>query len=69
MNEERGTDDTESLDGKQSLDDDATSAAGEGLSDEEMIDDVAGQTDSTSPNADTAGRDWNGQSDAPEPPD
>ncbi len=49
--------------------DDATTAAGEGLSDSEMIDQVADQTDSASPNADTAGRDWNGESDPPEPPD
>ena len=34
--------------------------AGEGLSDEEMVEVVAGQTDSASENADTAGKDWNG---------
>jgi hypothetical protein len=45
-----------------------TEAAGAGLSDEEMVDVVAGQTDSASENADTAGRDWNGDpSDAPAP--
>ena len=35
-------------------------AAGEGLSDEEMVQTVAGQTDSASENADEAGKDWNG---------
>ena len=45
-----------------------TSAAGEGLSDEEMIETVAGQTDSASENADLAGKDWNGDpGDAPAP--
>lgn len=44
-----------------------TEAAGAELSDDELIDEVAGQTDSTSPNADTAGKDWNGESDAPDP--
>ena len=37
-----------------------THAAGEGLSDEEMVDTVAGQTDSASENADVAGKDWDG---------
>ena len=37
-----------------------TQAAGEGLSDEEMVETVAGQTDSASENADEAGKDWNG---------
>ena len=37
-----------------------THAAGEGLSDEEMIQRVAGQTDSASENADVAGKDWDG---------
>jgi hypothetical protein len=37
-----------------------TEAAGEGLSDEEMIETVAGQTDSASENADVAGKDWDG---------
>ena len=37
-----------------------THAAGEGVSDEEMIESVAGQTDSASENADVAGKDWNG---------
>ena len=42
--------------------------AGEGLSDEEMVEVVAGQTDSASENADVAGKDWNGDpSDAPDP--
>ena len=45
-----------------------TQAAGEGLSDEEMVETVAGQTDSASENADTAGKDWNGDpSEAPAP--
>ena len=45
-------------------------AAGEGVSDEEMVETVAGQTDSASENADTAGKDWNGDpSDAPAPTD
>ena len=35
-------------------------SAGEGLSDEEMVEAVAGQTDSASENADVAGKDWNG---------
>ena len=37
-----------------------THAAGEGLSDQEMIETVAGQTDSASENADVAGKDWDG---------
>jgi hypothetical protein len=45
-----------------------TQPAGEGLSDEEMIETVAGQTDSASENADVAGKDWDGDpSSAPEP--
>ena len=44
--------------------------AGEGLSDEEMVEVVAGQTDSASENADEAGKDWNGDpSEAPAPTD
>ena len=47
-----------------------TEAAGEGLTDEEMVETVAGQTDSASENADTAGKDWNGNpGDAPAPTD
>ena len=47
-----------------------TEPAGAGLSDEEMIDTVAGQTDSASENADVAGRDWDGDpGSAPAPPD
>ncbi len=43
-------------------------AAGDGVSDEEMIEAVAGQTDSASENADTAGKDWDGDpSQAPAP--
>jgi hypothetical protein len=34
--------------------------AGAGLSDEEMVQAVADQTDSASENADTAGKNWNG---------
>lgn len=42
--------------------------AGEGLSDEDMIDTVAEQTDSASENADEAGKDWDGDAtEAPEP--
>jgi hypothetical protein len=45
-----------------------TDAAGAGLSDEEMIETVAGQTDSASENADVAGKDWNGKAaEAPQP--
>lgn len=45
-------------------------AAGEGLSDEEMAETVAAQTDSASENADEAGKDWNGDpSEAPAPDD
>ncbi|MDQ1663263.1 MAG: hypothetical protein QOJ68_3243 [Blastococcus sp.] len=36
------------------------SAAGEGVSDEEMVQTVAEQTDSASENADTAGKNWDG---------
>jgi hypothetical protein len=45
-----------------------TQAAGEGVSDEEMVETVAGQTDSASENADEAGKNWNGDpSQAPAP--
>ncbi|WP_198597915.1 hypothetical protein [Blastococcus atacamensis] len=45
-----------------------THAAGESTSDEEMIEAVAGQTDSASENADVAGKDWDGDpSAAPAP--
>lgn len=44
-------------------------AAGEGVSDEEMIETVAGQTDSASEHADVAGKDWNGKDEAPAPTD
>jgi hypothetical protein len=48
----------------------STRAAGEGLSDEEMVGTVAGQTDSASENADEAGKDWNGNPrEAPAPTD
>ena len=47
-----------------------TQAAGEGVSDEEMIETVAGQTDSASENADVAGKDWDGDpGSAPAPTD
>ncbi|MDK3255618.1 hypothetical protein [Blastococcus capsensis] len=47
-----------------------THAAGEDVSDEEMVETVAGQTDSASENADVAGRDWDGDpSAAPAPSD
>ncbi len=38
----------------------STHDAGEGLSDREMVETVAGQTDSASANAQTAGKDWDG---------
>lgn len=44
-----------------------TYAAGEDLSDEEMVDQVAEQTDSASARAHDAGKDWDGQSTAPDP--
>lgn len=48
----------------------STEPAGAGLSDEEMIEAVAGQTDSASENADAAGKDWDGDpGGAPEPVD
>jgi aspartate oxidase len=37
-----------------------TGTAGDGLSDEEMVQTVAEQTDSASENADVAGKDWDG---------
>ena len=47
-----------------------TDAAGEGLSDEEMVETVAGQTDSASGHAYKAGKDWDGDaSQTPAPPD
>lgn len=47
-----------------------TGPAGEGLSDEEMIETVAGQTDSASEKADVAGKDWEGDpGSTPEPVD
>lgn len=45
-------------------------AAGDGISDEEMVETVAGQTDSASEHADTAGKNWDGDpSQAPAPTD
>jgi hypothetical protein len=46
-----------------------TRPAGEGLSDEQMAETVAEQTASTSENADTAGKDWNGDPSAAPAPD
>jgi hypothetical protein len=47
-----------------------TEAAGDGVSDEQMVETVAAQTDSASENADTAGKDWNGEpGEAPAPDD
>jgi hypothetical protein len=49
----------------------STHEAGEGLSDEQMIETVAEQTASTSEHADAAGKDWNGdpgQAPAPDDP-
>lgn len=37
-----------------------TAAAGEGMSDDDMVEVVADQTDSASENADVAGKDWDG---------
>ncbi len=46
----------------------STQAAGEGMSDQEMVEAVAGQTDSASENADEAGKDWNGErAETPQP--
>jgi hypothetical protein len=47
----------------------STHAAGEGVSDEEMVEAVRAQTDSASENADTAGKDWNGDPGATPAPD
>lgn len=45
-----------------------TEAAGEGLSDREMVETVAEQTDSASANAQNAGKDWDGDpGNTPEP--
>ena len=38
----------------------ATEPAGAGMSDEDMVETVAEQTDSASENADAAGKDWDG---------
>jgi NACalpha-BTF3-like transcription factor len=38
----------------------STEAAGQGLSDEDMVETVAEQTDSASDNAYVAGKDWDG---------
>lgn len=55
------------VDGNGGSDNGQTSVAGEGLSDEDMVDLVAEQTDSASPRAYDAGKDWDGQSPPPEP--
>ena len=48
----------------------ATEPAGSGMSDEEMVETVAEQTDSASENADVAGKDWEGDpASAPAPTD
>jgi len=47
----------------------STHPAGEGVSDEEMVQAVAEQTDSASENADTAGKNWNGDPSGPPAPD
>ncbi|MCO7220697.1 hypothetical protein [Klenkia sp. PcliD-1-E] len=45
-----------------------THTAGEGVSDREMVEAVAEQTDSASVNAQHAGKDWDGDpSEAPDP--
>ncbi|MEI4270258.1 hypothetical protein TEK04_00840 [Klenkia sp. LSe6-5] len=44
-----------------------THTAGEGVSDREMVETVASQTDSASENAQNAGKDWDG--DASQTPD
>jgi NACalpha-BTF3-like transcription factor len=47
-----------------------TEPAGAGMSDEEMVETVAEQTDSASENADVAGKDWEGDpASAPAPTD
>lgn len=46
----------------------STEAAGQGLSDDAMVEKVAQQTDSASENADEAGKNWNGDpGSAPQP--
>lgn len=47
----------------------STETAGEGLSDEEMARKVAEQTDSASENADTAGKNWDGDPSSTPAPD
>jgi aspartate oxidase len=46
-----------------------TEAAGEGLSDREMVETVAEQTDSASENAQNAGKDWDGDASSTPAPD
>jgi hypothetical protein len=46
-----------------------THGAGEGLTDEEMVETVAEQTDSASENADVAGKDWDGDPGSAPAPD
>jgi aspartate oxidase len=46
-----------------------TEEAGEGLSDREMVETVAEQTDSASANAQNAGKDWDGDASSTPAPD
>lgn len=46
-----------------------TEVAGEGVSDREMVETVAEQTDSASANAQNAGKDWDGDAAATPAPD
>jgi hypothetical protein len=48
---------------------DRTQTAGEGLSDEDMVETVAEQTDSASDNAYVAGKDWDGDPGSAPAPD
>jgi hypothetical protein len=48
---------------------DRTTTAGEGLSDEDMVETVAEQTDSASDNAYVAGKDWDGDPGSAPAPD
>jgi aspartate oxidase len=69
---DRPEDDTSATERKRTMSEPTgdVHAAGEGLSDEEMVETVAGQTDSASENADEAGKDWNGNpAEAPAPTD
>lgn len=64
MSETSSQDETTTVESHSS----GTHAAGEGVSDREMVDTVAEQTDSASENAQHAGKDWDGDaSDTPKP--